>query len=81
MKLLTEHPDLKFVKFDPDGDGFNFGIVEAFKVHKRTLFFNFIRKTLFLNQAKGFTEGAEALLIAHGELEVLNVCEGWETPK
>ena len=81
LKLLQQHADLKLVKFDPDSDGFNFGIVEAFKVHKRTLFFNFIRKSLFLNQAKGFTDGADALLTAHEKLTEQNVCEGWETPK
>jgi len=62
LKQLSQHADLKLVKFDPDGDGFNFGIVEAFKVHKRTMFFNFIRKTLLANSAKGFTDGADAFL-------------------
>ena len=81
LKLLQTHADLKLVKYDPDGDGFNFGIIEAFKIHKRTLFFNFIRKSLFNNQAKGFTEGAEALVKAHAELEVKNVCDSWEVPK
>ena len=82
LKLLQEHADLKLVKFDPDGDNFNFCIIEAFKEHKRTtLFFNFIRKSLMMNQAKGFTEGAEALLSAHEALKTKNVCDGWETPK
>ena len=62
LKLLQEHADLKLVKYDPDNDGFNFGIVEAFKVHKRTIFFNFIRKSLLSNQAKGFTDGADAFM-------------------
>ena len=44
MPLLNKHPELKLVVFDPDRDGFGFGIVEAFKVHTRIKFFNFIRK-------------------------------------
>lgn len=50
-------------------------------MHKRTQFFNFIRRTLFVNQAKGFTDGVEVLMAAHDELPEKNVCEGWETPK
>lgn len=65
LRFLQQHADLKLVKYDPDGDGFNFGIVEAFKVHKRTLFFNFIRKSLLANSAKGFTDGADTFLQAH----------------
>jgi|688.fasta_scaffold966502_1 hypothetical protein len=44
MPLLNKHPELKLIVFDPDRDGFGFGIVEAFKVYTRIKFFNFIRK-------------------------------------
>jgi hypothetical protein len=69
------------IKYDPDDDGFNFGVVESFTLIKRTSLFTFIRKQLFADQAKGFTNGAEALEIAHNQLEFTNVPEAWETPK
>ena len=49
LKLLQVYADLNLVKFDPDSDGFSFGLVEAFKIYKRTIFFNFIRKALLAN--------------------------------
>ena len=44
LKLLEKYKDLQNMKYDPDNDGFNFTIVEAFKINKRTMFFNFMRK-------------------------------------
>jgi hypothetical protein len=79
--VLDSHPELKQVIFDPDRDNFGFGIVEAFKVHSRVKFFNFIRRQIFANQAKGFTDGAEALREAHEALDKKEVADNWETPK
>jgi hypothetical protein len=40
-KLKTMFVD---ISYDPDGDGFNFGVVESFTMVKRGNFFSFIRK-------------------------------------
>ena len=44
LPILEKYPDLQQVIFDPDRDNFGFSIVEAFKVHCRVKFFNFIRR-------------------------------------
>jgi hypothetical protein len=44
MPVLEKHPELQQVVFDPDRDNFGFSIVEAFKIHIRIKFFNFIRR-------------------------------------
>lgn len=78
LKLKNMFQD---IKFDPDQDGFNFGIVESFTLIKRLNFFAFIRKSLFANEARGFTSGAESLEKANSELKESMVAESWETPK
>jgi len=79
--MLEQYPELLKMRYDPDGDQFNFGVIEAFKVSKRMAFFAFIRRQLFANDAKGFTQGAEYMHKAHEELKEKHVCPGWETPK
>lgn len=81
MPVLEKHPELQQVVFDPDRDNFGFSIVEAFKIHIRIKFFNFIRRQIFSNQAKGFTDGAEALQEAHSLLSKKEVSDLWESPK
>jgi hypothetical protein len=51
----------KMVNFDPDEDGFEFGIEKAFILHKNINLLQFIRKSLMPSNFKQFELGVEQL--------------------
>lgn len=53
---LNQVPELLGINYDPDDDGFEFGILMAFAVTKRINLFNMIRKTILSNNAKIFEQ-------------------------